>query len=268
MTLVIKTRLVLAVGFAVAHGGAVLAQLEGPAELPPSGFEAVEYVDSTGCVFSRVDVGDRVEWVPRVDANRQPLCGFAPSIATVEDPIEETLEVAEPAPQPSEPVIEPLATPTPAPPPTPMPVRTPMRTTTAHAPPPVVHPIAPRTNLVPAQIILPDTVSSASVSLRAPCADPNSIAAQYLENSIVPPCTTAAAPPADVVYGTDHPRPPPSDSAVARLRIERPGPPAGYAPAWTDGRLNPYRGIRTVEGDAQMRMVWTNTVPRRLVPAN
>ncbi len=41
--------------------------------------------------------------------------------------------------------------------------------------------------------------------------------------------------------------------------------PKGFRPAWTDGRLNPNRGPRTAEGDAQMARIWTNTVPRRLV---
>jgi hypothetical protein len=108
----------------------------------------------------------------------------------------------------------------------------------------------------------------ADVTLAAPCPDPASIAAEYLENSIVPGCTTARAPSRDLVYGTDHPRPRPNHSPIARLRVERPSPPPGYANVWTDGRLNPYRGIRTVEGDAQMRMVWTDTVPRRLVAAD
>lgn len=40
--------------------------------------------------------------------------------------------------------------------------------------------------------------------------------------------------------------------------------PPGYQPGWTDGRLNPLRGVGTPAGDAQMARIWTNTVPRRL----
>lgn len=39
----------------------------------------------------------------------------------------------------------------------------------------------------------------------------------------------------------------------------------GYAAAFDDGRLNPYSGVGTRAGKADMARVWTNTVPRRLV---
>lgn len=42
--------------------------------------------------------------------------------------------------------------------------------------------------------------------------------------------------------------------------------PAGYQMVErADGRMNPMRGVRTPEGDAQMAQIWTNGVPRRLV---
>lgn len=44
--------------------------------------------------------------------------------------------------------------------------------------------------------------------------------------------------------------------------------PSGFRAAWTDGRLNSSRGPRTQSGNAQMAMVWTDTVPRKLIPAN
>ncbi|MEM9795472.1 MAG: hypothetical protein AAF919_03225 [Pseudomonadota bacterium] len=40
--------------------------------------------------------------------------------------------------------------------------------------------------------------------------------------------------------------------------------PRGYRIAWRDGRLNPQRGPRSLQGNAQMRLIWTDTVPRRL----
>ncbi len=41
--------------------------------------------------------------------------------------------------------------------------------------------------------------------------------------------------------------------------------PEGYRPVWTDDRLNPRRAEQSLGGIAQSRLVWTSTVPRRLV---
>ena len=41
--------------------------------------------------------------------------------------------------------------------------------------------------------------------------------------------------------------------------------PEGYRPVWTDDRLNPRRAEQSLGGIAQSRLVWTQTVPRRLV---
>ncbi|WP_406870797.1 SPOR domain-containing protein [Thioclava sp. 'Guangxiensis'] len=42
--------------------------------------------------------------------------------------------------------------------------------------------------------------------------------------------------------------------------------PGGYEPAFDDGRLNPFRGPRTTSGDAQMRQLWDDSVPAKLIP--
>jgi cell division protein FtsN len=41
--------------------------------------------------------------------------------------------------------------------------------------------------------------------------------------------------------------------------------PAGYRAAWSDDRLNPRRAQGTPAGEAAMNLIWTTTVPKRLV---
>lgn len=41
--------------------------------------------------------------------------------------------------------------------------------------------------------------------------------------------------------------------------------PNGYRPAWDDDRLNPRRAYGTLAGKAQMELLWTRTLPRRLI---
>ena len=73
-----------------------LASIGGPENLPPSGFSGQQFIDNRGCLFLRAGFGDVVNWVPRVDATRKPVCGLIPSFAT---------EVAEVEVPPSEPVL-------------------------------------------------------------------------------------------------------------------------------------------------------------------
>ena len=94
-----------------------LAQLGGPANLPPPGFSGQQFVDNRGCLFLRAGFGTNVNWVPRIDRNRKPLCGYPPTFgaavtATVEPviaPEPEISALAEPATAPSVALAQPVA---------------------------------------------------------------------------------------------------------------------------------------------------------------
>ncbi|MGB7244444.1 MAG: SPOR domain-containing protein [Sulfitobacter sp.] len=89
--------------------------------------------------------------------------------------------------------------------------------------------------------------------------------------------TVRAAQPAGIVYETSTidgavqgtisgaTRVLPKHVYIARQNTGTIKTPKGYAPVWEDDRLNPRRAEQSLTGIAQTKLVWTSTVPRRLV---
>ncbi|KAF0677232.1 SPOR domain-containing protein [Profundibacterium mesophilum] len=123
----------------------------------------------------------------------------------------------------------------------------------------------------------PVRLERAAPSTRITPAEPPRRIARAAVPAAIAPVREAAVSPASAAA----PRTPPASKtrALAPRRVVGPRPgetvrvtpaealrvPEGYKPAWSDGRLNPDRGKQTFRGALQTALVWTQTVPRKLV---
>lgn len=253
-----------------------LRDLPIPAEFPPVTYTGTQYVDSKGCVFIRAGVGDNVTWVPRLTRSRKPLCGFAPSLASATPTTAET-------PKPQRRATAAPVTPVKPAKPAVAPARAPERVIVIKAPAPTAAP-APRTTAKPARTLTPPAPG------RTVCAGLSGVSVAYSVQHTGSPvrCGPQAAHYATYAHGGGQARfaatvpspgtratpdtvPPYTRVAPARVYASQQTSlagirvPEGMKPVWEDDRLNPHRAHQTFEGKAQMELMWTRTVPRRLI---
>ncbi|WP_224826405.1 SPOR domain-containing protein [Cognatishimia sp. MH4019] len=252
--------------------GGAAAQGDIPAEFPPASFTAKQYVDSRGCVYVRAGISGNTTWVPRVTRSRKQICGMQPSLGS-------RARVAEaPAAAPAAPeIIEPRQTAqaTPRRPAAPrifqrQPGR-PIDTVASARPAPkavVRTQQAPR-SVVRAPAAQPRVVVRRPVAAapapqatrrQAACQGASALSSRYINSGgkAAVRCGPQAESPVTVLRGSNGQR----VVATAPARREVITPPPGYRRVWEDDRLNPNRGPRTAQGDAQMARVWTDTLPR------
>lgn len=261
----------LALSLQPAAVSAQTGQQQQPAEFPPASYKGKQYVDSQGCVFIRAGIDGDVSWIPRVTRSRKVICGFKPSLSgaaaaaapevrpetdeevvvAVEDaPAVVRAPVAKPVPAPA--VRRRAATPRPV-----VPAAAPARPRVAD---PI--PLAPVTDTA-----CPNASPRAQAYLRkgkqAVRCGPQTAPIVGLQGRGI---ATNAVPVATAVGGvTQETRLLPRHVAVQRAESSDVQIPDGYKRVWTDGRLNPRRGEQNLRGIGQMALIWSDTVPRRLI---
>jgi hypothetical protein len=240
-----------------------------------------QYVDSKGCVFIRAGIDGTVSWIPRIARSRQGVCGFRPTFAgavTPPEPVQTAgvIQITNSTPPPASRAA-------PAAPPAPVAARVAPAPRPAPAPR-VVRQVAQPPALIiektPAPVIVAQTVRSVLQGSVA-CTSLSPIAQQYSRSTEAPvrcgpqsqPIVgasvrsvggnrQAAAAPVQVAPNT---RIVPRHVAVNRVNTTNVQVPHGYKRVWEDGRLNANRAEQSLAGHQAMGLIWTSTVPRRLL---
>lgn len=256
--------------FGAPSDAQTLRSVGGPAERPPASYTGKQYVDSRGCVFVRAGYGGAVTWVPRVSRSGKVVCNARPSRVAGSEP-------ANPRTAAGEPPKQGLGTASQKPAPKPKRVvRTKPATKPVVASVPVAAPRVktvtkptpePRRKVVVVRTPKPAPATAAPRVAGKPACDYGGTANQYVNSGARYPVRCgpqAESPNGNPVIG------PRVVDRTQSSALEIPGPrpvvmPKGYKSTWDDGRLNPKRGIGTLSGAVATSLVWTNTVPRRLI---
>jgi len=285
---------IVAVAALMSALGAGIAQAQSfrdqPAEFPSASYKGKQYVDSKGCVYIRAGIDGNVTWVPRVSRKRQGVCGFKPTnvqtaasapAGAADAPVQITVNSA------------PVAAKQPTVAARPLPQRKAKPVVVRQKAPKVVRQPVPRSVDVPAAPITQAPVAVAQVP--STCAGRSAISQQYSGSrtkGVVVRCGPQTAPilpstaqvavtgtaPSHVstthrVTATAKPAPAHAYTRIVpkHVAINRQNTyanvavPKGYRPVWEDDRLNPKRAEQNLAGRSQMLLIWTNTVPRRLI---
>ena len=264
-----------------------LGNAEPPAEFPPSTYKGTQYVDSRGCVYIRAGIDGNVSWVPRVSRSRQHVCGQTPSL---------TRDVAtnEPQPESAAPeitVAEEAKTVKPVPRPVAKPAKVMAKTKPAPKKPAKVMAAAPKAVVKAPPVRATNRVASST------CANASEFSSKYINSGQYGPVRCgpqvhgasagAHVQPQAASTSGNHPRYRivsrsghaggthrsvdqdarliPKAVFSDRITAAQVQIPKGYRVVWEDGRLNPKRAEQTLRGIAQTRLIWTNTIPRRLI---
>ncbi|WP_370230272.1 SPOR domain-containing protein [Cognatishimia sp.] len=250
-----------------------------PAEVPPASFKGNQYVDSRGCVFIRAGVDGSTSWVPRVTRDRKLVCGLQPTNVagtTAVAAVADEPEIIEITPQPTA-KPDPVVVAAPKPKPAPVRVATPRK---APARPVVVHQpaaIAPMPQVAQVGGNCTHLSAQSRQYLAHPTADVRcGSQTNPLSGGLIAPSSGDVMPSYQdhngnmVVAAGVYPGQTVKTGTVAgNTRVipqhlyqshqeakQLAQPPEGYRMIWKDDRLNPNRGVQTINGQQAMASVW------------
>ena len=269
-----------------------VAQIGQPAERPPASYKGAQYVDSRGCVFMNASYAGAAQWVARVNRSHKVLCGYPPTFGP-----KPAIEVAEDvAPVTVAPVVV-TAAPVVV---KPAKANAPMATVaSAMMPEAVVVKPVPQVRVehataglvaslpTPAQSYERVAAGPAPGKIGCYTSAPVAEVVRLRSGGTAVVCTrgdgtlTGWRPPiyphgAGVgaalsepvqVARAEHAGVGRVAAAPVYASAELPDVvvPKGYKVAWTDGRLNPLRGVGTPQGQAAQDQIWNQKVPAQLI---
>jgi hypothetical protein len=263
-----------------------------PAEFPPASYKSTQYIDSRGCVFVRAGISGNVTWVPRVTRSRNQICNQQPSLTTraaaaapaaaAKAPVQITIDQPVAAKKPkvaaaSKPKVrKPAAVAAVRKPIVRKPIlrKAPVKVAAAAAPIKIVP--AKTSKVAQAK---PTVRVAPAVRRQTACAGASALSQQYLAGANVRcgPQTQAISSgrrigSAQAFSGSAQgnnidgaTRVVPKHVLIQRQNTQNLPVPKGYRRVWEDDRLNPNRAEQSLAGVAAVKLIWTSTVPRRLI---